>query len=352
MKDPVFFQPSRPLTVGEISILTGAELRTHDFSSRQITGLASLDTGIAGSLVFVEGKRNLAALGSLNAAAVLCSEDAARYVRDDVAVLISAKPQQDFAAIGRLLFPDAVRPAPLTGETGISPAAHVDKSAVLEDGVIVEAGAVIGPDVVIGSGSVIAPNAVIGKSSRIGRESYIGPTSVVQNALIGNRVIVHSGVRIGQDGFGFVAGRFGAEKMPQLGHVIIQDDVEIGANTTVDRGALSDTIIGEGTKIDNLVQVAHNVRIGRSCLIAGLCGISGSVTLGDGVMLGGNVGLADHLTIGSGAAIAARAGVMNDIPAGQKWAGAPARPIKEFFREIAAIRKLTKDKTEKRSNDD
>lgn len=352
MQDPVFFQPSRPLTVGDIAILTGAKLLTHNLASYQITNLASYDAGVSGALVFLEGKRNLEALGSLNATAILCSEDAAAYVKDGVAVLVSTKPQQDFAAVGRLLFPDAARPTPLTGETGVSPAAYVDSTAVLEDGVIVEAGAVVGPNAVIGTGTVIAPNAVIGKSTRIGRDSYIGPTTVVQNALIGNRVILHSGVRIGQDGFGFVAGRFGAEKMPQLGRVIIQDDVEIGANTTVDRGALSDTIIGEGTKIDNLVQVAHNVRIGRSCLVAGLCGISGSVTLGDGVMLGGNVGLADHISIGSGAAIAARAGVMNDVPAGQRWAGAPARPIKEFFREVAAIRKLTKDKTEKRSNDD
>ena len=137
------------------------------------------------------------------------------------------------------------------------------------------------------------------------------------------------------------------EKIHQCGRVVIQDDFEIGENTTVDRGALSDTVIGEACKIDNLVQIAHNVRIGRACLIAALCGISGSVTLGDGVMLGGSVGLADHITVGSGAAIAARSGVMNDVPPGERWAGAPARPIKDFFREVAAIRKLTGDKAAK-----
>ena len=216
------------------------------------------------------------------------------------------------------------------------------RSARLEPGVIVEAGAVVGAGAAIGSGTIIAPNAIVGRSCQIGRDCYIGPSACVQYALLGDRVIVHGGAMIGQDGFGFVAGAGGPERMPQIGRVVLQDNVEIGANTTVDRGAMADTVIGEGTKIDNLVQVAHNVRIGRGCVVAGHCGLSGSVTLGDGVMLGGRVGIADHVTIGSRVQIAAASGVMNDIPDGERWAGAPAMPMRDFFRQVSAIKTLSK----------
>src|SRR5690606_15194595 len=159
--------------------------------------------------------------------------------------------------------------------------------ALIEDGVIIEPGAIIGKNVAIGRGTIIGPNAVIADGCSIGRDCFIGSQTTIQFAIIGDRVIIHPGAQVGQDGFGFLPGPTCLEKNPQIGRVVIQNDVEIGANTTVDRGALSDTIIGEGSKIDNLVQVAHNVKIGRSCVIAGNTGISGSVTIGDMVMLGG-----------------------------------------------------------------
>jgi UDP-3-O-[3-hydroxymyristoyl] glucosamine N-acyltransferase len=158
-------------------------------------------------------------------------------------------------------------------------------------------------------------------------------------------VILHPGVRIGQDGFGFAIGPRGHLKIPQVGRVIIQDDVEIGAGTAIDRGANRDTLIGEGTKIDNLVQIGHNVSVGRHCIIVAQSGISGSCTLGDFVAIGGQAGLAGHLNIGAGAQIAASAGVMTDIPAGQRWVGAPAQPQREFFREVATVRKLVRRET-------
>lgn len=347
MSDPVFFAPSRRYTADEIAVLTGAELRTPERAGNHISRLAPAGEGGPDTLIFIDGKRHASLLDGSDAAALLCTDDVAHLARGGMAVLVSRHPQRDFAAVGRLLFPTAVRPAPLSGETGISAAAHIHASAMIEPGAIVEPGAVIGPEAEIGSGTLIAPNAVIGAGCRIGRDGYVGPGASVQNALVGNRVVIHGGARIGQDGFGFVAGRAGPEKIPQIGRVVIQDDVEIGANTAIDRGAMSDTVIGEATKIDNLVQIAHNVRIGRACLIAALCGISGSVTLGDGVMLGGGAGLADHVSVGAGAAIAAHAGVMHDVPAGERWAGTPAQPIREFFREVALIRKLTGDRTGK-----
>jgi UDP-3-O-[3-hydroxymyristoyl] glucosamine N-acyltransferase len=162
----------------------------------------------------------------------------------------------------------------------------------------------------------------------------------VLHAYLGNRVILHPGVRIGQDGYGFAMGPGGHLKVPQVGRVIIQDDVEIGANTTVDRGANRDTVIGEGTKIDNLVQIAHNVVIGRHCIIVSQVGISGSATLEDYVALGGQVGVIGHVRIGAGAQIAATSNVNGDVPAGARWGGTPAKPLRDWFREVTAVKML------------
>jgi UDP-3-O-[3-hydroxymyristoyl] glucosamine N-acyltransferase len=180
----------------------------------------------------------------------------------------------------------------------------------------------------------------VGPNVHIGRDCAIGPNVSITHALIGDRVIIHPGCRIGQDGFSYRMSPTGHIKVPQIGRVIIQDDVEIGANSTVDRGAMSDTVIGEGTKIDNLVQIAHNVLIGRHCVLASQTGISGSAVIEDNVMIGGQVGIADHTTIGAGAALAAKAGVMHNIPAGERWFGIPAKPMRQYFREVVALKHL------------
>ena len=347
MTDTVFFRPARRYSASEMAELTGARLVNPAYGGTVITGIAPASIGGEGTLVFVEGKRNVGLVVGLRAAAVLCTEDVADMVPSDIAVLVTPKPQQAFALAGRTLYPQSNRPGPLTGVEGISPQAFVADSATVEDGATIEAGAVVGAGAEVGSGTVIAPGAIIGENTRIGRDGYVGPGASVLSALVGDRVLIHPGVRIGQDGFGFVGGLRGLEKMPQIGRVVIQDDVEIGANTTIDRGAMSDTVIGEGTKIDNLVQIAHNVRIGRHCAIAAQCGLSGSVTLGDFVMLGGSVGIVDHVTVGTGVQLAARSGVMHDIPAGERWGGAPAQPMRDFFREVNAIRNLVKSKGRK-----
>ena len=352
MTEPVFFAPSRSFRAGEIATLTGAELDDPALADVEISRLAPASEGGAGALIFVAGRRNAGGLAGISAAAVLCPREIVALVPHGMAALVTPRPQAAFADVARVLFPTASRLAPVTGETGVSPAAHIADGATVEAGAIIEAGAMVGPGAAIGRGSVIGPNAVIGSATQIGRDCFIGANTTVQCAMLGDRVVVHPGARIGQDGFGYVPDRGGLRKIPQLGRVIIQDDVEIGANTTIDRGALSDTIVGEGTKIDNQVQVAHNVRIGRGCVIAGQCGISGSVTVGDYVMMGGRVGVADHMTIGDRVQLGANSGVMNDIPDGERWAGSPAKPFREAFREYVAVRSLLKKRTDKGDSDE
>ena len=208
----------------------------------------------------------------------------------------------------------------------------------------IDPGAVIGPQAEIGSGTLIAANAVIGPGVRIGRDCAVGAGTSITHALVGDRVIIHAGCRIGQDGFGFLMGAGGHLKVPQIGRVIIQDDVEIGAGTTIDRGAIRDTVIGEGTKIDNLVQIGHNVVIGRHCVIVAQTGISGSSTLEDFVALGARVGVTNHVTIGEGAQIAAISIVGGDVPPGARWGGTPAKPVKQWLREVKVLERLAQNR--------
>lgn len=344
MSEPVFLRASRGLTLDEIVELTGATVVSGSARARRIVNVAPLDRASPYDIAFLDNKSFTKDAATTHAAVCLTRADLAALLPAHVTALAVRDPFRAFVQVSRALFPDSLRPVSMA-PPGATAGAHVHETARLEPGTTVEPGAVIGADAEIGSGTVIGATAVIGPGVRIGRDCSIGPSAVLTNALLGDRVIIHPGCKIGQDGFGFVMGAGGHLKVPQVGRVIIQDDVEIGAGTTIDRGAIRDTVIGEGTKIDNLVQVGHNVSIGRHCVLAGYTGIAGSVTLEDYVALGGRVGIVPNVVIGEGAMVAAGGSVGGDIPAGEKWGGTPAMPMKQWLREIRAIKRLTQAKT-------
>lgn len=351
MADPVFFAPEASLSLDDIAGLTGARLSPGADAALRISGVAPLNQAGPGDLTFIDSPRYLPLLAETRAGACLAGPRHASAVPAGVAALETAKPYDAYVAVLRRLYSAALLPAPILA-AGLSPAAHVHPAARLEDGVTVEAGAVVGAEAEIGRGTIIAPGAVIGPGVRIGRDCRIGPGTTVTHAMLGNRVILHPGVRIGQDGFGYLMSGGGHAKVPQIGRVVVQDDVEIGANTTIDRGANRDTVIGEGTKIDNQVQIGHNVVIGRHCVIVSQVGISGSATLGDFVVIGGQAGVNGHVTIGHGSQVAATASVKDDLAAGGRYGGAPARPIKEWYREEVALRRLAQRAARKGSRDE
>lgn len=339
MADPQFFFPARRLSLAEIASLAGGRLERGD-PAFVLSRVAPLDQAGPGDLTFLDNPRYVPHLRATTAAAVILADKHLSAVPEGTAAIVAPSPYRGMALVLQALFPDAARPPGVTGESGLSPAAHIHADAVVEEGATVEAGAVIGRGAEVGRGTVICANAVIGAGVRIGRDGYVGPNASVTHALVGNRVILHAGVRIGQDGFGFAMGPTGHLKVPQIGRVVIQDDVEVGANTTIDRGSNRDTIVGEGTKIDNGVQIGHNVVVGRHCVLVSQTGVAGSSTLGDFVALGGQAGVSGHVKVGSGAQVAGASAVKDDIPAGMRVAGIPAKPLREFIREMAVLQKL------------
>ncbi len=329
------------MSVAEIAALIRADVPAGADPNARVTNLAPLDRAGPHDLVFIEKARFAADLARCAARLCLAPPSLDVAAPAHMNMMRTASPYRAFVAVARAMFPESLRPSSMYAAQGRVEGAFVHPRARLEDGVSIDPGAVIGPDAQVGGGTTVGPGAVIGPGVRIGRDGTIGAGATLAHAIVGDRVIVHPGARIGQDGYGYLAGASHL-KIPQIGRVIIQDDVEIGANTTIDRGGLRDTVIGEGTKIDNLVQIGHNVQIGRHCILVSQVGVSGSCTIGDYAVLGGQAGLSDHIEIGEGAQIAAQSGVMESVPAGERWGGAPAMPIKDFFRATSAFRDLAR----------
>ena len=332
----------RALTIEQIAALTRAKPRAGDPLDRRISNIAPLDTAAAADISFLDKPKFLDALALTRAGACFISPPFEAKAPPGLPILVTPEPYRAFVEVTRALFPEALRPSSLFGVKGRSQDAHVHPTARLEANVTVDPLAVIGADAEIGAGTVIAVGAVIGPGVCIGRDCAIGAGTTIQHALIGDRVIIHPGTRIGQDGFGYLPSPQGHQKIPQTRRVIIQDNVEIGANSTIDRGSSRDTIIGEGTKIDNLVQIGHNCSIGRHCIIVSQVGISGSVKVGDYVVMAGKAGIADHITIGDRAMLGARAGVIGDVPAGARYHGFPARPAREWLRGVGWVRRMAR----------
>jgi len=331
MPDPRFFDSLGPASLSELARVSAAELADSGLGDRQIVQAAPLDAADANAITFFSDAKRKAVAAATRAGACFVRPEHRDFLPATCAALITKHPQAAWAAAVTLLH------APRRHDPSAK-AFHAETG--LEDGVLLSPGATIGQGVRIGRGTRIGPGAVIGPGVVIGRECLIGPNVVIGFALIGDRVSIAAGAVIGEAGFGAAAGPHGMVDLPQLGRVVIQDNVTIGANSCVDRGAFADTTIGENTKIDNLVHVAHNVRIGRNCVLAAFTGISGSTTVGDGVAFGGKAGVADHLNIGSGASIGASASVFKNVPEGETWTGFPARPLKRWLRETAWLSRM------------
>ncbi len=337
MADPRFYQNKGPFTLAAICARAGVNVPDGASGEATIADVASLTGAGPQHLTFLSGASAAKQFAQSKAGFVFVSQTDAKHPAPQGTTLIAADSvQHAFAEIAALFYPDHSQVAwPQT--SAVDPSAQVSKDALLGPGVVIGANAEIGDNVRIG------PNTVIGPGVAIGRNSEIGANVTITHSYVGDDVLILHGAQIGQPGFGFASDRRGHKKIPQLGRVIIQDRVEIGSCTTVDRGALGDTVIGEGTKIDNLVQIGHNNRLGRHDMIVGQVGISGSCELGDFVVLGGQVGFADHVRVGDGARFAARSGVApGEYAGGQDWGGAPAVPAREWMRQLGAIALLGK----------
>ncbi|MBL0172363.1 MAG: UDP-3-O-(3-hydroxymyristoyl)glucosamine N-acyltransferase [Gemmatimonadaceae bacterium] len=325
----------RPITAAAVAAQIGGRLIGDP--NVVVYGVAPLDRAESGDLSFLAHARYASWFEHTRAGIVLISPALADLPGVPGARIVVEKPTDAMVSLLARFHRGEPRLA------GIHPTAVVAASARVADGVTIDAHAVVQDGAVIGANSWIGATAVIGAGCTLGRDVRVHPGAVLYPYVdVGDRVVLHAGSRVGREGFGFIPGATGPVRIPHVGRCVLEADVEIGANSCVDRGSVDDTIIGAGTKIDNLVQVAHNVRIGRMCFLASQVGLSGSTRIEDGVQIGGQVGTRGHQTIGTGATIAARSGVFGDVPAGELWSGYPARPHKEQMRSLAALARLAK----------
>lgn len=338
MADPRFFKRAGPHSLDALAALSGARLADAVDAGRLIEDVAPVETAGPSDVTFLDNRKYTEAFTKSRAGAAFVAEAMADRAPAGMALLVAREPYKAFARAVQAFYP---QPPVVPGRAA---SAVIDPTAIVPADCAIGAHVVIGAAARLGARCEIGANTVIGPGVELGDDCRVAANVTLSHCLIGTRVVLHPGARIGQAGFGFAPDADGPVKIPQLGRVIIGDDVDIGANTTIDRGSGHDTVIGPGTMIDNLVQIGHNVILGRGCILAGQVGISGSTRLGDFVMAGGQAGLAGHLTIGARARIAAQAGLMRDVAAGETVIGAPAVPAVAFWRQVAMIQRLAKKK--------
>ena len=349
MADPRFFTRDGPFKISDIALKAGAQLPDGVDTDVLIHDLEGLATASEGNLCFVTDKKYLPQLAETSAAAVLVSKAHLGACPPHVIALVCDDPYMAMARAAQAFYPETALARPMPGQRqagapAIHPTARIGQNCEIADSVTIGANSEIGDD------TYLAANVVIGKGVALGRDCTLGAGVVVGYSLIGDRVTIHSGSRIGQCGFGFAPGKAHV-KVPQLGRVIIQADVEIGANCAIDRGTLGDTIIGEGCKLDNLVHLAHNVILGRHVFMAGQSGIAGGTHIGDYCQVGGQAGIYGHLTLGAHVVVGAKSSVTRSFPDNTQLMGIPARPAREFLRETATLKRLGKSGGKPTSNE-
>ncbi len=336
MVDTRFFVHRGSLPVAKIAEICGAELKTAGRENDVINDINTMAAAGEGEICFFYDRKKKSAAAEIKASACVTTPELAEFIADGVAVLTTSNPKEAALALKEAMYAEK-RPA-----AGIAVTAVIDPTAELGEGCSVADYAVIGANVKIGKNTVVEPFAVVSEGCVIGDNCRLGAHSFVAYTIMGSNCYIYNGARIGQDGFGFQTINGVHKRIPQLGRVIMGNDIEVGSCTCIDRGALGDTVIGDGCRIDNLVQVAHNDKMGRGCVIVSQTGIAGSCTFGDYVVCGGQTGFADHLTVGSGAQVAAQSGVMRDIEAGSVVMGSPCVPFKDFMRQVSFIQKNSK----------